>query len=206
MSVATTVHAAPAGDHTGPVAPLPAAPVTDVDGRPVLRLLPAPPCEPPYDDELPPDRPVGRSAAAPASHVVLRLVPQRPTVPALPQDLDDDEHRRTPLAQLPAPRPFAQALVQRLLEVQAGLRPLSQLQRDTSFELFTELEQTLPRRHRQPGPRPTRRDVRSVHVQARPDGVAEVCATVHRSGRAQAMALRLEGVDGAWRCTALLGV
>jgi hypothetical protein len=149
--------------------------------------------------------------AAPAP-VLLRLVPQRQDPPAAAPsyapvfDDDEDARPRTPLAQLPAPRPFAQALVQRLLEVQAGLRPISQLQRDTSFELFSELEQTLPRRPRQAGPRPSRRDVRSVHVQAREDGVAEVCATVHRGGRSTALALRLEGVGGAWRCTALLGV
>jgi hypothetical protein len=47
--------------------------------------------------------------------------------------------------------------------------------------------------------------VRSVHVQERPEGVAEVCATVHRNGRAGAVALRLEGRNGAWRCTELVG-
>jgi hypothetical protein len=121
--------------------------------------------------------------------------------------VDDDAPRpRTPLAQLPASRPFAHALVQRLLEVLAGLRPVSQLQSDTTFELFTELEQVLPARTRATGPRPSRRDVRSVHVQESDDGVAEVCATVRRDGRVTALALRLEGVDGAWRCTALLGV
>ncbi len=133
----------------------------------------------------------------------LRLVPE---LGAAPEPDDDDTPRRTPLAQLPDARPFARALVQRLLEVLAGLRPLSQLQRDTTFELFTELEETLAGAARPAGPRPTPRDVRSVHVQARPDGVAEVCATVRRSGRTSALALRLEGVDGAWRCSALLGL
>jgi hypothetical protein len=47
--------------------------------------------------------------------------------------------------------------------------------------------------------------VRSVHVQERPDGVAEVSATVRRGGRYAAVALRLEGVDGQWRCTELAG-
>lgn len=226
MSVATASPAtlgpeAAAGASVAPLRILPPA-TTEPDGRPALRLLPAPGSEPPYDDELTPRRalhPVGSAAPAllpvtPApAPVRLRLVPQRqdppPAASAFGSALDDDDdvvRSRTPLAQLPAPRPFAHALVQRLLEVQAGLRPLSQLQRDTSFELFTELEQTLPRRPRQAGPRPTRRDVRSVHVQASQDGVAEVCATVHRSGRSTALALRLEGVGGAWRCTALLGV
>lgn len=45
--------------------------------------------------------------------------------------------------------------------------------------------------------------VRSVHVSEPADGVAEVCATVQRGLRATTMALRIEGVDGRWQCTAL---
>jgi len=48
--------------------------------------------------------------------------------------------------------------------------------------------------------------VRSLHLQERPEGVVEVCATVQRGTRAGAFALRLEGLDGRWRCTELLGV
>jgi hypothetical protein len=197
-------------------------PATGAGDRPALRLLPAPPCEPPYDDELPPRRALhavgspGRATAtsgatalatAPTGPaVVLRLVP-RPTGDLTALSADDEESsRRTRLAQLPASRPFAIALVQRLLEVLAGLRPVSQLQGDTSFELFTELEQELAGRVRPAGTRPSRRDVRSVHVQEHEQGVAEVCATVRRGGRVTALALRLEGIEGSWRCTALLGV
>ena len=35
------------------------------------------------------------------------------------------------------------------------------------------------------------------------DGVAEVTAVARRGGRAHAVAARLEGIDGRWRCTAL---
>jgi hypothetical protein len=35
------------------------------------------------------------------------------------------------------------------------------------------------------------------------DGVAEVSAVARRAGRAHAVAARLEGIDGRWRCTAL---
>ena len=35
------------------------------------------------------------------------------------------------------------------------------------------------------------------------DGVAEVSAVAHRGGRAHAVAARLEGIDGRWRCTVL---
>jgi hypothetical protein len=42
-----------------------------------------------------------------------------------------------------------------------------------------------------------------VHVCEPVDGVAEVSAVAHRGGRAHAVAARLEGVDGRWRCTAV---
>lgn len=160
---------------------------------PALRLLPAPPCEPPYDDE---DRP------AP----VLRLVPPTRLRPVVPGDPDDEEPARTARTALPEPRRFAQALVQRLLEVQAGVRPLPQLQRDTTPELYRSLERRGACRSRTVGPRPTARSVRSVHVQEREDAVAEVCATVLRGSRAAALALRLEGREGRWLCTELIGL
>jgi hypothetical protein len=182
---------------------------------PALRLLPAPVSAPPYDDELPQGAPlrVLTGAAVPAAPssggppeqaaAPLRMLPD-PPVGA--DDHADAEPARTPLSQLPPPRPFAHALVQRLLEVMAGLRPIGQLQPDTSLELYDQLAEGLTGRARATGARPTRRDVRSLHVQARADGVAEVCATVRRGGRVQALAFRLEGRSGAWRCTELLGV
>ena len=42
-----------------------------------------------------------------------------------------------------------------------------------------------------------------VHVSEPVDGVAEVSAVARRDGRAHAVAARLEGIDGRWRCTAL---
>ena len=45
--------------------------------------------------------------------------------------------------------------------------------------------------------------VRSVHVSLPADGVAEVAALVRRGARSTAVALRLEGLDGRWQCTAL---
>lgn len=205
------------------------APLAQVAGLPALRLLPAPPAAPPYDDELPgrAARLVGTAPARPAlpvpAPIPLRLVlepePARPAVVGdlaagqVPDhrldhsvDTDSDRPARTPLAQLPPARPFAQAMVQRLLEVLSGLRPVGQLQRDTTLELFDELAEAVGAARRLDGPRPTRRDVRSLHVQERADGVAEVCATVRRAERVMALAFRLEGRAGAWRCTALSGL
>ena len=178
-------------------------PLALVPALPPLRLLPVPACEPPYDDELPartePARaPIGPlRALAPAP---LRLVPPARTV-------DDEEGPGlTPVSELPAVRPAAHALVQGLLEVLAGVRPVSQLQRATSPELFLQLEQVVHGRPRTPGARPGTGAVRSLHVQERPEGVAEVCATVRRGPRMAAVALRLEGIRGRWCCTELVGL
>ncbi len=196
-------------------------------GLPVLRLLPAPASEPPYDDEVPASQVVLRTAPV---RLVPAVSPLRLVHPGLQVATADDagvaedrgdvtggwgddagEHRpRTPLAQLPAPRPFTHALVQRLLEVLAGVRPLGQLQRHTTPELFERLEQAVTAQPRCAGPRPDARAVRSVRVQTRADGVAEACATVRRQTprgpRVHALALRLEGLDGRWCCTELLGL
>lgn len=168
---------------------------------PALRLVPAPVSEPPYDDERPPGSVRLRTAPIALTAPPLRLVPQLPEQDAAPWGPP-----RTPLDALAPPRPFAHALVQRLVEVLGGVRPVSQLQRDTSPELYARLERYVAARPRATGSRPTGRAVRSVHVQARPEGVAEVCATVLRGKRAAALALRLEGVGGRWCCTELLGL
>jgi hypothetical protein len=128
----------------------------------------------------------------------LRIVPP-------PAEDDWSDPARTPASDLPPAQPFAHALVQRLLEVMAGVRPLKQLQRDTSVAVYDELERVLVTRRRPDGPRPDGRAVRSVHVQQRPEGIAEITATVRRGARYGAVALRLEGIDGGWRCTELAG-
>ena len=156
-----------------------------------LRLLPAPCSEPPYDDERPGGRPLPLRPANLRSAPPLRLVP-----PPVEQIGD-------PLA--PPARPFAQALVQRLLEVLAGVRPVAQLKRDTTLDVYDDLERMVTVRPRPTGPRPDRRSVRSIHVQEQPGGVAEVFATVRRGARYGAVALRLEIAGGQWRCTALEG-
>lgn len=161
---------------------------------PALRLVPAPVSAPPYDDE-------------PGARPVLRLVttqePQRP-VP-----FNDEAWlaaSRTPTAELPSSEGFARLLVQGLLEVLAGVRPVKQLRRDTTPELYMRLTSAVIRRRCLTGARPGQHAVRSLHVQERPEGIVEVCATVNRGARVGAFALRLEGLDGRWQCTALVGV
>jgi hypothetical protein len=190
-----------------------------------LRRIPAPMWEPPFDDE------VGRSPAAasrgPASQGTLALafmlpndVPAVPvpTVPALGRGLrlvgspDADETadavefgpQPTPRAQLPEPRRWAARFVQAVVEVLAGDRPTGQLVRWTTTEVFDEVAaRVAPPRHRNRPGAGTRGIVRSVHVTEPADGVAEVAALVRRGLRSTAIALRLEGMDGRWQCTAI---
>ena len=177
--------------------------------QPRLRLLPVPPSAPPYDDQLPRragrlsglDAPIGPLRQLPSHASPLRLVPDLPV-----SAVDSDEEwgpSRTVTASLPPARPVALALVQGLLEVLAGVRPVGQLQRGTTPELYAQLEQVVHSRPRETGSRPGTGAVRSLHVQERADGVAEVCATVRRGQRMAAIALRLEGLGGRWTCTEL---
>jgi hypothetical protein len=160
---------------------------------PALRLVPAPVSAPPYDDE--PGSPV------------LRLVPSGPPAPAPVFDEETwNDEERTPTAALPASHVFTRRLLQAVVEVLAGVRSVKQLQRDTTPELYLELAEALSHRPRAHGLRPDQRTIRSLHLQERPEGVVEACATVRRDDRYVALALRLEGFDGRWRCTELVGV
>ncbi len=161
--------------------------------RPTLRLVPAPVSAPPYDDE-------------PGARPVLRLLPPL-AAPPQPERFDPEAwlaSERTPSCELPAAATMARVLVLALLEVRAGVRPLQQLRRDTTPEVYLALRNSLGQRAA--GARPARGAVRSLHVQQRPEGIAEICATVRQGNRYAALALRLEGVDGRWRCTELVGV
>lgn len=181
-----------------PLAPQPSPPAP-APARPVLRVVPTPPCAPPYDDD--PD--------APPLPVLLPVLLRTPGRAPLPDDPWDDsawlDEERTPTAQLPDVAPVAHALVQGLAEVLAGARPLRLFRLHLDVALYSRLSARLADGRRRPGPRP-QRVVASLHVQARPEGVAEVCGTLCRDGRYGAVALRLEGFEGRWVCTELQGL
>jgi len=93
--------------------------------------------------------------------------------------------------------------VQATLEVLAGRRPVQQLMTVTSETVYAALlarvgAARVPGRQRI-GTLP---QLRSVHVGEPADGVAEVTAVVRQGDRHRAVAVRLEGYDGRWRCTA----
>jgi Family of unknown function (DUF6459) len=122
---------------------------------------------------------------------------------------DDAAPQQTPRAHLPEPTPWGGRLVQGILEVLSGVRPISQLVRWTTADVYDSILTRAQHRSqimselRQVGPQRFAEVVRSVHVSEPTDGIAEVCAIVQQGPRCRAIALRLEGIDGRWQCTAL---
>ena len=104
-------------------------------------------------------------------------------------------------AELPDPQAAGRRLVTLTLESFAGRRPVAQLRPLVTPPLFTALSERRRPRWCTEGNAPLL--VSSVHVAEPVDGVAEVSAVARRGGRAHAVAARLEGIDGQWRCTAL---
>ena len=104
-------------------------------------------------------------------------------------------------SELPDPRGAGRRLITLTLEAMAGRRPLGQLQAITSAGVFAALSGG-----RRPAWCTTSNSpllVGPLHVSEPVDGVAEISAVARRDGRAHAVAARLEGIDGRWRCTAL---
>jgi uncharacterized protein DUF6459 len=174
------------------------------------------------DTAPPPTAPAGtpRLTLVPALHPPLRgpavaLVdpatpPPRPPHRPGPRPTPEGARTRRPdlfgptwsvRADLPDPRAVGQLLFTTVLEALAGRRPLAQVQRLTAPGVYAAL--TAGRRPAwcSGGTAPVL--LGRVHVCEPVDGVAEVSAVARRSGRAHAVAARLEGVDGRWRCTAL---
>ena len=103
-------------------------------------------------------------------------------------------------AELPDPRRWAVRLAQGIVEALHGHRPLQQLIRWTDEPVYRLLERRRSVQRAGTGPRPL---VRSMRICQPGDGVVEASAVVETGGRCRALAMRLEGLDGRWRCTAL---
>ena len=112
----------------------------------------------------------------------------------------------TPRAELPEPSRWTAQLVQAVIEVLGHERPRQQLVRWLSPSLYADISAAVlagahPKR---PGQTPrARRSVSSVHIFEPADGIIEANAVIVGGSRARAVALRLEGWDGRWRCTRL---
>jgi Family of unknown function (DUF6459) len=194
---------------TAPAAPArPAATETPADTAPgagpqplhaaPLRLTVVPTPQPPLDPQ-----PVLRLVLP---GVAVPRAPHRPGPRPRPQEapagfVPGFEPTWSARADLPDPGAAGRRLLLLTLEGLAGRRPLSQVQPLTAVGVYAAL--TTGRRPRwcAGGTAPVL--LGPVRVCEPVDGVAEVSAVARRSGRAHAVAARLEGIDGRWRCIAL---
>jgi hypothetical protein len=164
--------------------------------RPALHLVVVPTPQPPLQDERIPVRLV--IPGVPAPRPVHRPGPRPRLAAGVPDDFGPAWSLR---ADLPDARATGRRLIVLTLEALAGRRPLTQLQSMTSAGVFAAL--TGGRRPRWCTQSTAPLLVGQVRVCEPVDGVAEVSAVARRDGRAHAVAARLEGIDGRWRCTAL---
>lgn len=188
--------------------------VSQVTGRRLPRRIPTPISQPPFDDERSDfdGRPQTNGSLA-LSPVVRRVQPPHLELvvdkPVSRRSVDDETlfgRQPTPTAALPDVRAWAGRLGRSVAEVLTGDRPAQQLMRWTNDAVFTDL---CRRSEALAGAGIAHRGMRnrvsiiSVHVCEPRDGVAEAAVHVRHGHRSRAYALRLEGLDGRWRCTAL---
>jgi hypothetical protein len=158
------------------VVPTPQPPV---EARPALRLV--------HPGQTTP-RPVHRPGPPPRESVAA-------------QPVDEFGPVRSTRADLPPAVEAGHRLVRTTLEALAGRRPLAHVRDLTSPKIFAAL--TGGRRPAWCAAGSAPLVVGRIRVCEPVDGVAEVSAVAHRGGRAHAVAARLEGIDGRWRCTVL---
>jgi len=162
---------------------------------------PAPCREPPFDDELPErhlslvgpfDQPLPFETEDLRSPSTLRLT----------EAADPFEAQPTGRNHLPELNTFSRRLVIGIIEAATGRRSPGQLAQHTAPAVQAGLARDAGRiRRLGTAQRPA--TLHSVHIIEPADGVAEVAAVVRVGDRFRALALRLEGLDGRWRCVRL---
>lgn len=165
-------------------------------------LRPAPRREPPFDDEQ-----AGRhlSLVGPLDQPLPLDTPEpmEPTAPTVSSPAADPfAARPTGRDELPEPTALARRLVIGVIETATGRRSASQLRHHTSPTVQAGLARDAGRISRLGSARRPA-TLHSLHVSEPADGVAEVAAVLRVGPRFRALALRLEGLDGRWRCVRL---
>lgn len=172
--------------------------MTSTAARPRLRALPVPMSEP---------------AAVPGLVVEAGVPPTQGTlalsfaaVERVVADDPDFGRQPTSTGHLPDPLTTCSALVQAVVEVLGGVRPAAQLVRWMSHDVHVALARRAAlaaRMRRGTAAQGRAAVVRGVRVCTPADGVVEASAVVVEADRVRAVAVRLEGLDGRWRATAL---
>lgn len=162
-----------------------------------LRTTPIPDTEPADGSLVRPVRPTPRSG----NQVTLALVPL--PLPLRPPTADRTGRLRSNSAvDLPDPEMWSRRIAQAVAEVLCGVRPVAQLSRWTSRDVYDGLRRRCTLAVGLPAPR-RRAVVRAVRLCRPTDTVVEAAAVVLARGRLQAVAFRLEATHGRWRMTAL---
>lgn len=116
--------------------------------------------------------------------------------------------QQTPTASLPDPEPLLVNLSRCVIEVLAGVRELDQLARWVSDDVYAHLLKrvVLAARARQVTGQTVRRPQLVIGrplISEPRDGAVEAVIMVHQRARSRAVAIRLEGLDGRWRASAI---
>ena len=190
----TPAKATPVQATTAPTTPLPAAgpgaarrlqPVPKLPGEPVPGL---------------PGGSEGRTGQEQQQRRRVAARRNRFVVVRDPAEQDLRAARRRARAKLPSPVAVTREIALALLEVEAGCRSASQLERVVSRELWEELERCIGRRG---GPLPSGRSVMSVCCQEDSPGLADTVAVVWKGELVRPVALRLDAGGGRWVVTEL---
>ena len=117
-------------------------------------------------------------------------------------------HQPTATTALPDPQPMVENLARSVMEILAGCRDLEQISRWVTDDVYRNLLQRvhISRRARavkkQAVVLPTFGLGRTI-ITHPTDGVVESVVIVHGKARTRSIAIRLEGLDGRWRATAI---
>lgn len=119
----------------------------------------------------------------------------------IPDDLEgelDREFSRKPtlISSLPDRDIWAERFVILALEVMAGSRPIAQLSRWCSRDVFTYLIENIH-------PKKTMPKLGKLHISKPTEECMEVVLLLHSPVRKRALMARFEAVDGRWLCTVL---
>lgn len=123
-----------------------------------------------------------------------------PVTGLAPTDPPTGETPREAPAERGPSRSELHALLRAILEALDGRRPVEQLRHRFSNHCY----RILLRQRRDENGQGRVRCLNRVHTCRPAQGVIELCATIRRSGRMEAVAARIEFDHLGWRCTAML--
>ena len=104
---------------------------------------------------------------------------------------------------LPEPEAWTKQLATGIAEVLIGERPVFQLMRWVSFDVYREINKQIKLKNDLHAKR-SRPFVRSLRIETTSEKIVEATAVIQKGRRGRGMGLRLEAENDRWRCTQLL--